>query len=129
MAANTVFNKKVDIKRSNKPFGLIDKVAYFFGDFGNDFSFLLMSNFLMIFYTDVLGISPVATGTLFIIARLIDAFADITIGRLVDNAKLTKLGRYIPWISWVRPFIFISTILCFMPFAVNFSMSIRVAYI
>lgn len=129
MAVNIVLNKKVDIKKSNKPFGLIDKAAYFFGDFGNDFSFLLMSNFLMIFYTDVLGISPVATGTLFIIARLIDAFADITIGRLVDNAKLTKLGRYIPWISWVRPFIFISTILCFMPFALNFSMGVRIAYI
>ncbi|MFC6261528.1 MFS transporter [Levilactobacillus fujinensis] len=121
--------KKVDLRLSDKPFGLSDKLGYFFGDFGNDFSFMLMSNFLMVFYTDALGISPIITGTLFLVARLVDAVADVTIGRLVDNTKLTARGRYIPWISFVRPFIFASTILTFMPFAVHFPMGIRIAYI
>lgn len=122
-------DSKVDIKMSNKPFGLADKLGYFFGDFGNDFSFMFMTNFLMIFYTDALGISPAIAGTLFLVARFIDAIADVTIGRLVDNTKLTDRGRYIPWISAARPFIFAATILAFMPFAVHFSMGIRIAYI
>ena len=35
---------------------LISKVAYGFGDVGCNFSWMFVSNFLMIFYTDVFGI-------------------------------------------------------------------------
>ena len=38
------------------PFGMKDKMGYLFGDFGNDFS-LLVSAFLMVYYTDILGIN------------------------------------------------------------------------
>ena len=41
----------------NKPFGLGDKVGYALGDFGNDFTFMLSTMFLMKFYTDVMGVS------------------------------------------------------------------------
>ena len=34
-----------------KPFGMRDKIGYLFGDFGNDFTFVLSSSFLMKFYT------------------------------------------------------------------------------
>ena len=40
-----------------KPFGLKDKLGYMFGDFGNDFTFILSSMFLLKFYTDVMGVS------------------------------------------------------------------------
>ena len=33
-----------------KPFGLKDKLGYMFGDFGNDFTFILSSMFLLKFY-------------------------------------------------------------------------------
>ena len=36
---------------------LISKIAYGFGDVGCNFSWMFVSNFLMIFYTDVFGIS------------------------------------------------------------------------
>ena len=42
---------------TQRPFGLRDKVGYMFGDFGNDFTFIFASSFLMVFYTKVLGIS------------------------------------------------------------------------
>ena len=38
------------------PFGMRDKVGYMFGDFANDFTFILSSSFLMKFYTDVMGV-------------------------------------------------------------------------
>ena len=33
------------------PFGIKDKVGYLFGDFGNDFTFILSASFLLKFYT------------------------------------------------------------------------------
>lgn len=38
---------------SVKPFGMKDKIGYMFGDFGNDFTFILSSMFMLKFYTDV----------------------------------------------------------------------------
>lgn len=33
-----------------RKFGFRDKIGYMFGDFGNDFFFMLASTFLMVFY-------------------------------------------------------------------------------
>lgn len=48
-----------------RPFGFRDKFGYMFGDFGNDFFFILVSSFLMVYYTDVYGISAAFVGVLF----------------------------------------------------------------
>lgn len=55
-----------------KPFGIKDKLGYMFGDFGNDFTFIFASSFLMVFYTNVLGIDPKMVGVLFLVARVVD---------------------------------------------------------
>ena len=80
------------------PFGMRDKIGYMFGDFGNDFTFIFASSFLMVFYTKVLGITGGAVGTLFLVARFVDAFTDITMGRIVDSVKPAKDGRFRCWI-------------------------------
>lgn len=80
------------------PFGFRDKIGYMFGDFGNDFSFIFASSYLMIFYTKVLGLSGYVVGLLFLGARIVDAFTDVTMGRIVDNMKPAKDGRFRPWI-------------------------------
>lgn len=79
-------------------FGMKDKIGYMFGDFGNDFTFLFASVFLMVFYTKVLGISAGMVGTLFLLVRCVDAFTDITMGRIVDRSRPSKEGRFRPWI-------------------------------
>jgi len=56
-----------------RKFGLRDKIGYMFGDLGNDLFFIFASSFLMVFYTDVFGISPALTGVVFLVARLWDA--------------------------------------------------------
>ena len=85
-------------EKTIRPFGLRDKVGYMFGDFGNDFTFLFASTFLMIFYTKVLGIDMKLVGTLLLVARCIDAFTDIAMGQIVDRVKPGKNGRFRPWI-------------------------------
>ena len=81
-----------------RPFGMKDKLGYMFGDFGNDFFFILVAAFLMVFYTDVFHINPAAVGGLFLVARLWDAFADVTWGRFIDTRKAGKNGKFKPWI-------------------------------
>lgn len=81
-----------------RPFGIRDKLGYMFGDFGNDFTFIFASSYLMIFYTKVLGISGAAVGTLFLAARLVDAFTDVSMGRIVDKMRPAGDGRFRPWI-------------------------------
>lgn len=43
-------NEKTDVAADVRPFGLRDKIGYMFGDFGNDFSFIFASSYLMVFY-------------------------------------------------------------------------------
>lgn len=86
------------MKSEIRPFGIRDKIGYMFGDFGNDFTFIFASSFLMVFYTKVLNISGAAVGTLFFIARFVDAATDVTMGRIVDVMKPGKDGRFRCWI-------------------------------
>jgi glycoside/pentoside/hexuronide:cation symporter, GPH family len=85
-------------KTEVRPFGWRDKLGYLFGDFGNDFFFILVAIFLMVFYTDVFHINPATVGVLFMIARLWDAFADVAWGRFIDTRKTTPNGKFKPWI-------------------------------
>ena len=82
-----------------KPFGIKDKLGYMFGDFGNDFTFIFASSFLMVFYTNVLGIDPKMVGVLFLVARVVDAFTDIGMGRIVDRLPSSRDGKFRPWIK------------------------------
>lgn len=81
------------------PFGMKDKLGYMFGDFGNDFTFILSSTFMLKFYTDVMGISPAIVGVLMMASRFVDAFTDVTMGQIVDRTKPTKAGKFRPWIK------------------------------
>ncbi len=81
-----------------RPFGLRDKIGYMFGDFGNDFTFILSTSLLMKFYTDVMGVSAGLVGLMMMLARFVDAFTDVTMGQIVDRSKPTKDGKFRPWI-------------------------------
>ena len=81
-----------------KPFGMKDKLGYMMGDFGNDFTFILSTMLLTKFYTDVMGLSAAVVGTIMMLARFVDAFTDVTMGRICDRGKATPQGKFKPWI-------------------------------
>ena len=97
-----------------RPFGLRDKIGYLMGDFGNDFFFFLVSSYLMVFYTDVFHINAATVGILFTVARLWDAFADVTWGRYIDTRPASKNGKFRPWILRMSFPLVISGILMFV---------------
>lgn len=111
-----------------KPFGLRDKVGYMFGDFGNDFTFIFASSFLMVFYTKVLGISGGMVGTLFLVARFADAFTDVTMGRIVDAAPPAKDGKFRCWIRRMCAPVALSSFLMYQTAMAGASMTWKIIY-
>lgn len=87
-----------NLQKSERPFGLRDKIGYLFGDFGNDFTFILSSSFLLKFYTDVMGVDAFVVGIIMMLARFLDGFTDITMGRICDKSRVTSVGKFKPWL-------------------------------
>ncbi len=77
-----------------------DKLGYALGDMGGIMTFGLVSSFLNMFYTDVLGISAAKITVLMIVARIWDAINDPLWGAFIDSRKPTKFGRFRPYILW-----------------------------
>lgn len=117
------------MKESNsKPFGVKDKLGYMFGDFGNDFSFIFASTYVLVFYTKVMGVSAAIVGTMFLIARCLDAFTDIGMGRIIDTSKPGKDGRFKCWIRRMMGPVVISSFLMYQAGLQGASMPVKIAY-
>ena len=111
-----------------RPFGLRDKIGYMFGDFGNDFSFIFASSYLMVFYTKVLGISGAVVGTLFLASRCVDAFTDVTMGRIVDRMKPSAKGHFKPWIKWMCIPVAVSSTIMYLYWVKDWPYQARLIY-
>ncbi len=74
-----------------------EKVGYALGDIATNFFFQSMILYQTRFYTDTVGLSAVAVGTMFLVLRLADAFLDPAIGALSDRTQ-TRWGKFRPWV-------------------------------
>ncbi len=111
-----------------RPFGWQDKVGYMIGNVANDFTFIFASLYLQVFYTDVLGINAGLVGTMFLIARIIDAFTDTAMGRIADRTKATKAGKFRPWLMRACGPVALASFLMYQSFATGLPMTLRIVY-
>jgi glucuronide carrier protein len=81
-----------------KRLGALSVVGYGAGDAANNLAFTTATMFLLVYYTDVAGISAAAAGTLLLVVRVFDAFADIFAGRIVDRTFSKRFGKFRPFI-------------------------------
>lgn len=77
----------------------VEKAGYSLGDAAANFVFQTMILFQLSFYTDTLGITAAAAGTLLLVGRLWDAFFDPMMGVVADRTK-TRWGKFRPWVLW-----------------------------
>ncbi len=76
-----------------------EKIGYGLGDTAANLAWRPLTAFLLIFYTDVFGISAAAAGVLLLVTRLSDGVTDIAMGMIADRTN-TKYGKFRPWILW-----------------------------
>lgn len=114
--------------KNSRPFGMRDKIGYLIGNLGNDFMFTFAGIFLMVFYTKVLGIASELVGVLFLVARFLDAFTDITMGRIIDKSHAKKDGKFRPWIRMIAIPVAFFSFLMYQSAVASAPMGLRIAY-
>lgn len=78
---------------------LREKIGYGIGDFGFNLYWANISAFLLIFYTDVMGLAAGAVGTMMLVTKLVDAAADPLMGAIADRTR-TRWGRFRPYLLY-----------------------------
>ncbi|MDO6618325.1 MULTISPECIES: MFS transporter [unclassified Shewanella] len=85
------------MEKTNKKLTIKEKLGYGLGDTASNIVFQMVANFMLIFYTDVYGLSAAAAGTLLLSVRLFDGLTDPIMGGLADRTR-TRWGSYRPYI-------------------------------
>jgi len=93
--------------------GIVERLAYALTNIGNIPVQAILGSYLLIFYTNVVGLNPAACATLFLIARVLDGLNDPVVGFLIDHGPTTKMGHF-------RPTLIIGSIACGINFLLMF---------
>lgn len=92
--------------------GAIEKAGYCSIEVGNQFSWTMISTYLSVFYTDVVGLAPAIVSIILLIARIWDGFNDPMMGAIAEKTN-TKWGKYRPYLIFGAPFVALFSILTF----------------
>ena len=79
---------------------LCEKIGYGLGDMSSSMFWKLFGAYLMIFYTDVFGISAAVVGTMFAVTRVWDSFFDPVVGAVADRTS-SRWGRFRPYLLFL----------------------------
>ncbi|MES2474902.1 MAG: MFS transporter [Verrucomicrobiota bacterium] len=77
-----------------------EKVGYGLGDTASNLVWATLVSFIMIYYTDVFGISAAAAGSLFLFARAFDGVTDFAMGAIADRTR-SRWGKFRPYLLWM----------------------------
>lgn len=104
-----------------------EKVGYALGDTASNLYWKVFEFFVVIYYTDVFGLSPAATGTMLLVTRILDAVADPLMGVVADRTS-TRWGKFRPYLIWFSIPIAVAAVLAFSPPSPATSSGARLAY-
>lgn len=91
------------------------RIGYGIGDLGCNLVFSTMASYLMVFYTDVFGITAAAAGTMMLVTKFLDALTDTGMGLIVDRTH-TKWGQGRPYfLLGAVPFALFTFLTFFIP--------------
>lgn len=85
---NTTMNEKLSFK---------ERLCYGLGDYSNNLLTSSISAFLLIYYTNVVGISPVAAASVIAVSKIFDGISDLCMGVIVDRTN-SRYGKARPWL-------------------------------
>jgi sugar (glycoside-pentoside-hexuronide) transporter len=85
---------------SDHPLPFLERISYSSSDAAGQLVFCVISNYLLIFYTDVAGLSAAAAGAILLVARMVDAVDAPAWGIIFDKTR-SRWGRSRPWFLWL----------------------------
>ena len=92
-------SKKLYDPGAAEQIGWRDKLCYGIGGFGFNIWYVVGATFLTYFYTNVLGLSIAAIGTIMLISRVFDGGTDVVMGIIINKTN-SKWGKARPWMLW-----------------------------
>ena len=87
-------------------------ICYGFGDLASQFVWTYVGSYLTIYYTDIVGLAPIAVSVIMMLARIWDAINDPMMGAIAERTR-TKFGRFRPYIAFGAPFLAIFSVMTF----------------
>lgn len=99
-------------KKYSNAFIWRQRIGYGISDYACNLAYLMVNTYLLIFYTDVVGLNAAAVGTMFVGTKLFDAFTDYLVGACVDRTN-SKMGRNRPYMLFGAPVLALGMILLF----------------
>lgn len=107
----------MNAQNRSKPVGMRDYFGYAMGDFGCNMSFALITNYMMLFYTQYIGLKLTDWAWIIVVGKVWDAINDPLIGGMVDNVRFGKGSKFMPWILLGGSSLVVLTTLTFVPIA------------
>ena len=89
------------------------KIGYGIGEMGSQFSWTMVSSYLTIYYTDVVGLAPSVISAIMLAARIWDAVNDPMFGAIAESTH-SRWGRFRPYILFGSPFLALFSCLMFL---------------
>ena len=90
-------------------------VFYALSMMGSNISWFMINNYLMLFYTDVVGLTASAISLIMLLARVWDAVNDPMMGVIIDRTE-SRWGKFRPYIVIGAPFLALFNVLTFTVF-------------
>ncbi len=101
------------------------KIAYGSGDLASNCSYGLVSSFLLLYLSDVMGMNTGIIGTLMLVSKIFDGVTDVFFGNMIDRTH-SKLGKARPWMLYAQ--IGVSLCLVFLFSIPNMGQTAQYAY-
>ena len=83
--------------RNQERLSLIQKISYGIGDFGENYCWSFVAAFILIYFTNVLGISAAVVGSIMMVSRILDGISDVFMGQVIDRTK-SRMGKARFWL-------------------------------
>lgn len=107
----------------------LERIAYGLGDYAGNLVYSAISAFLLVYYTECVGMSAGVAASVMAVSKVFDGVSDLIMGRVVDRTH-TKWGKARPWIIRASIPLAICTVLMFsMPESVTGGMQAAYAFI
>lgn len=111
--------------KKKREVGLLERAGYCSIEVGNQFCWTMVSTYLSVFYTDVVGLAPAVVSIILLIARIWDGVNDPMMGAIAEKTN-TRFGKYRPYLIFGAPAVAIFSILTFSK--INVAMPAAIAY-